>query len=265
MNLSLTSSLDITCILFLCLSYLPRSSNYLEDLATSPPFLSSISKYIGHLDPVIRRLGMALAEYLADVSGRKLQFGDWDGDKDGRDWIRHLRLLVQSPDVLTSHSDDKVDAVAQFHAPPLGESPPTVPKVTSSVVFNAIDSDDESVVGYDSSPSSSRPPSPTSSDLEEVEKDPTLRVGGGLNKQKIVRPIYLASLGELLRPSKVQEEDQFQKLQMALTYGEELIRRKKDYGTELGMRCSPGFIDIPSPDARGECGKLGTCFHRLTR
>ncbi len=175
---------------------------------------------------------MAFAEYLADVSGRKLHFGDWDGDKDGRDWIRHLRLLVQSPDVLASQSNDKVDTVAQFHARPLGELPPTVPQVTSPVV---VDSDDESVVGYDSSPSSSRSPSPTPSDLEEVEKDPTLRVGGGFNRQKIVRPIYLVSLGELLRPSKVQEEDQFQKLQMALTYGEELIRRKKDYGTELGM------------------------------
>ena len=174
---------------------------------------------------------MAFAEYLADVSGRQLQFGDWDGDKDCRDWIRHLRLLVQSPDVLVSHKDDTVDTIAQSHTPPLGELPPTELKLT---VVKAVDSDDESIIGYDSSRSSSRPPSPTPSDLEEIEKDPTLRVGGGLNKQKIVRPIYLANLGELLRPSKAQEEDEFQKLQIALTHGEELIRRKKDYGTELG-------------------------------
>ncbi|KAF8333991.1 telomere length regulation protein-domain-containing protein [Cantharellus anzutake] len=232
-NLLVSRHRYITCILFLCLSYLPKSSKHLEELATSPSFLSSVSKYIGNLDPIIRRLGMALAEYLAELSGRTLQFGDWDGDKDGRDWIRQLRVLVRSPDVLAQHHNDEMNVGDQLDELNPRDLIPVERKDASHIIFKAADSDDESVVGYGSSPSSSRPPSPTPSELDEIENDPTLRVGGGLSKQRIVRPVYLVTLGELLRPSKAQEEDQFQKLQMALTHGEELIRRKKDYGTEL--------------------------------
>ena len=55
---------------------------------------------------------------------------------------------------------------------------------------------------------------------------------------KIARPVYLAQLGQMVRPtSGVKSEDepeQVRKLQVALDVAEELIRRKRAYGTELG-------------------------------
>ena len=89
------------------------------------------------------------------------------------------------------------------------------------------DSDDDSLVGYsDASPSSSRSPSPTPSYLEEVANDPMLNTS---TREKVQRPVYLMQLLELLRARTEPE-----KLEVALRWGEELIRRKRDYGTELG-------------------------------
>jgi len=90
-----------------------------------------------------------------------------------------------------------------------------------------VDSDDDSLVGYsDESRSSSRSPSPTPSYLEEVANDPMLNTS---TRAKIQRPVYLIQLLELLRARTEPE-----KLEVALKWGEELIRRKRDYGTELG-------------------------------
>jgi telomere length regulation protein len=109
-------------------------------------------------------------------------------------------------------------------------------KSSKTVLLDAnagFDSDD-SLTGY-ASPTSSRSASPTPSELEEIEQDPTLRVG----IKKIPRPVYLAQLGELVRStSGVQNNDNNQeadKIEMALDCGEELIRKKQYYGVELGM------------------------------
>jgi telomere length regulation protein len=48
-------------------------------------------------------------------------------------------------------------------------------------------------------------------------------------REKVQRPVYLMQLLELLRARTEPE-----KLEVALRWGEELIRRKRDYGTELG-------------------------------
>lgn len=37
-----------------------------------------------------------------------------------------------------------------------------------------------------------------------------------------------------MRPSAEEGQEEFKKIEIALTWGEELIRRKRDYGTELG-------------------------------
>lgn len=98
------------------------------------------------------------------------------------------------------------------------------------------DSDDDSVQGYSSEEDSDRAPSPTPSELEEIEKDPTLNVG----VKKIPKPVYLAQLGQLVRSTNVglksAENDEPDKIEMALNCGEELIRRKRNFGMELG-RC----------------------------
>lgn len=213
----------------------------------------------------MRLMGMAVAEEVATLSGRSLHFDAWEGDKDGRGWIRRLRALVKARDVdvpeedvlavmSTSLGDDDgvhatADAQASASAPQT--QPAAVEESTtqrrSTKPPRKVDSDDDSLIGYGSSPSSSRAPSPTPSELDEIEQDPTLRagtgLGGGLKKKKIVRPVYLVSLGELMRPTANQGQEEFQKIEMALAHGEELIRRKRDYGTELG-KClfSSSFI-----------------------
>lgn len=216
------------------------------------------------MDHSIRRMGMAVAEEVAKLSGRKLEFGDWEGETDGRTWIRQLRELIKArdadvvdapPEMETEKGDANVHTASPAAQLPLpSTSDKTYAKhvgtsrdatadgkrVTKPIIHSRPqepDSDDDSLVGYDSEPSSSRAPSPTASELEEIEKDPTLRTGDGLKKgKKIVRPVYLASLGELLRPSASEGDEEAKKVEMALTFGEELIRRKRDFGTELGMQ-----------------------------
>jgi hypothetical protein len=57
--------------------------------------------------------------------------------------------------------------------------------------------------------------------------------------KKVARPVYLKQLGDLLRSSggKTSSDDPHEadKIEMGLNCAEELIRKKRDYGTELGM------------------------------
>ena len=222
------------------LSYFPSTSSYLKEIANSPKFLSSVSKYIGNLDPTIRRIGMAVAEYVAELSNRKLDFGDWDGDTQGRAWIRDIRTLLKHPDGYAedpapdSDDEDENHSVSRTTVDYLALSLPSESRRPPKERQTQVHDSDDSLSAYASSSSSSRVPSPTPEELEEIEKDPTLRSGGGLNKKKVTRPVYLADLGELLRPTKAGEQDEYEKLDMGLQHAEELIRRKKDYGTELG-------------------------------
>jgi telomere length regulation protein len=233
-------ALDISALLMISLSYFPPTSPYLKDLANSPQFLSSVSKYIGNLDPIIRRIGMAVAEYVAKLSNRKLDFGDWDGDTQGRMWIRDIRALLDEADGFVkdaapdSDDEDEDDDALHTTVDPLISTPASEPQRPPKTRQTPVYDSDDSLSGYASSSSSSRAPSPTSEELDEIEKDPTLRSGGGLNKKKVIRPVYLADLAELLRPTKAGEQDEYEKLDVGLQHAEELIRRKRDYGTELG-------------------------------
>lgn len=231
----------MTVLLLLIVSYLSApsgSSTAVASLAFSPAFIKSISTYITHLDPSVRRCGMLVAEEVARVSGKKLDFGDWDGDNHGKVWCRSVRKLMDSRDAdfeLTDDSDDEADDPepdVNVEEPPASDE--EAGRVTPSLKQEGYDSDD-SLTGYVSSPSSSRSPSPTPSELEEIEKDPTLRV----TQKKIPRPVYLAQLGEMIRPTTVkkgeEEEIQAQTIEIALDTAEELIRRKRNYGTELGQ------------------------------
>lgn len=190
---------------------------------------------------------MLVAEEVAKMSGRSLELGEWDGEKDGRGWIRKLRELMQGSDrdAVIVFDDEHHAEPEQTKAPPSpvhptkeGPSPPAVQSKPAIISSREPDSDDDSLIGYDSSPTSSRAPSPTPSELAEIEADPSLRTSGGVElkkgAKKIVRPVYLVTLGELMRPSAEEGQEEFKKIEMALTWGEELIRRKRDYGTELG-------------------------------
>lgn len=179
---------------------------------------------------------MLAAEVFSQLSGKKLDFGDWDGDDSGKKWARELRKLLRLRDVdadlnRLESADPKAIHVGASSPPRTSlEDVPT--KVTFKGSTTGYDSDD-SVTGY-ASASSSRSASPTPSELGDIEKDPSLNVG----VKKVPRPMYLAQLGELLRStggSKSNDDPhEADKIEMSLNCAEELIRKKKGYGTELG-------------------------------
>jgi telomere length regulation protein len=231
------------------------SAPQVVSLALSPAFISGIGHYIGHLDYSIRRCGMLVAEVVAHRAGKKLDFGDWDGDDTGKPWARELRLLITARDVdadieVEDEADDEEQSPLSTEAESVGlkeiftegahqhsegvkVSPGPKPVVSTA---NAGYDSDDSLTGYASS--SSRSTSPTPSELEEIEHDPTLRVG----IKKIPRPVYLVQLGELVRSTSGlksnESEQEADKIEMALNCGEELVRKKQGYGVELGMlRC----------------------------
>lgn len=191
---------------------------------------------------------MLTAEVIAHHTDKKLNFGDWVGDEHGKLWARQLRLLIGGRDV-----DEDLDILVEEaqSAPQLSELDDEVVEIQSPATMHVdanaeaarpkpvaahagYDSDD-SLTGY-ASPSSSRSASPTPSELEEIERDPTLRVG----IKKIPRPVYLAQLGELVRnlsgPNNTEADQEADRIEMALTCGEELIRKKQGYGVELGAQ-----------------------------
>ena len=229
--------IDLTLLFLTTISYLPASSSTLRELAVSVPFIRSISTYIGHLDPSVRRCGMLVAEEVARWTGKQLDFKDWDGDNGGKPWARGVRQLLGVKDTDADILDDEggcelaVEEILEEDAfEPTSE--PVQPPRPFCAPSEDPDSDD-SLTGY-ASPPSSRSPSPTPSELAEIEKDPTLRVG----RTKISRPVYLAQLGEMIRgPSGLktdQENQDGDRIEIALDVAEELIRRKRGYGKELG-------------------------------
>ncbi|KAJ6547365.1 telomere length regulation protein-domain-containing protein [Mycena capillaripes] len=225
----------ITALLLITLSYFPPSSPKLQSLALSPPLISGVGKYIAHLDSSVRRCGMLAAEVVAHFSGKKLDFGDWEGDDAGKAWARKVRQLLMARDVDANLNDagevpppaDDTE-IEQISTPGIQSAQTRRP--TTSDTEASYDSDD-SLSGYVSQ-SSSRSNSPTPSELAEIEKDPTLGVG----VKKVPRPVYLAQLGALIRPAgglKVDESQLANEVEMGIDCAEELIRKKMGYGTEL--------------------------------
>ncbi|OSX64936.1 hypothetical protein POSPLADRAFT_1044368 [Postia placenta MAD-698-R-SB12] len=227
----------MTSLLLLTLASARPPEPTFQSLAFSPPFIRAISTYISHLDPAVRRCGMLVAEEVARGAGKKLDFGDWDGHGHGRDWCRRLRALMRERD-----ADADVDL-----APALEDEAETPGRPARPTVQDAGYDSDDSLTGYASPPASSRSASPTPSELEEIERDPTLRVG----QKSVPHPVYLAQLGELVRSTSgvrsEQEDMQAQKHEVALNVAEELIRRKRAYGTELeenAVNLVHGFLGL---------------------
>ncbi|KAG6832422.1 hypothetical protein H0H87_001582 [Tephrocybe sp. NHM501043] len=228
----------MTSLFLIAISYLPPSSEVTMSISLSPLFISGIGLYVGHLDPSVRRCGMLAAEFVAQRVGKKLDFGDWDGEDSGKPWARELRELLKYRDVdvdtdSTGASED-IDPLKNVESSRNYEeitAPGARARATFSGPPSGYDSDD-SITGY-ASASSSPSASPTPSELADIEKDPTLNVGA----KKVPRPVYLAQLGDLLRNTggakSTNEPHDADKIEMALNYAEELIRKKRNYGTEL--------------------------------
>lgn len=244
----LSQHLYMSALLILAITQFPCLSPQVEAVALSPSFVSAIGTYIGHTDNSIRRCGMLVAEIVASRVGKSLDFGDWDGDDDGRSWAREMRVLCTWGDTVSDPrledwddiginegvaSNDEVEGNLSQNPPLESEvSPPRSSGIrTTDIPTDAGYDSDDSLTGY-ASPSAGSP-SPTPSELLEIEQDPTLHVG----VKKISRPVYLAQLGTLVRNThgldSREESREAEKIEMALTAGEDLIRRKRDFGTEL--------------------------------
>ncbi len=185
---------------------------------------------------------MLVAEEVARLTQKKLEFAGWEGDADILKWARDVRQLIRARDVdadLEAFQEEKEEEGKKSHAVEQTTSKDT----DLSQRSDDYDSDD-SLTGY-ASPPSSRSSSPDPKDLEEIARDPTLNVVA----KKVPRPVYLAQLGELLRgkpglsAQKPDEPHEADRIEMALNVAEELMRKKKDYGTELGLEIF-GFLCI---------------------
>lgn len=182
---------------------------------------------------------MLVAEEVATLAGKKLDFGDWEGEDADRTWARSLRNLIREQDIETEGTQILVGEGQGPTTPETSGTPSSRDPANSRDAIRAEntadpDSDDDSVQGYAPEEDSDRASSPTPSELEEIEKDPTLNVG----VKKVPKPVYLGQLGELVRSTnaglKSAENNEPDKVEMALNCGEELIRRKRNFGTELG-------------------------------
>ncbi|KAL5519659.1 TEL2 [Sanghuangporus vaninii] len=225
----------LTTALILAIYSLPTSHPAIQSLAFSGAFIGAISLYISHLDPCVRRCGMLAAELLAERTNKKLDFKQWEGEGEGREWARAVRTLAKkrdadveeaTADVLRLEPMDVDDQRTEIR----GEEPVSSSVVTHVQLSETTHDSDDDLEGYAVSPTSSRSPSPTPSELEEIERDPTINVG----KKKIPRPVYLFDLSQLIASSKKSDDpENADRIQMALDCAEELIRRKKNFGFEL--------------------------------
>lgn len=241
-----------TSLLLLIISSLPSSSNHVRELALEPSLINAVGIYIGHQDASVRRCGMLVGETVASKAGKTLQFDGWEGDEPGRAWCRTLRTLIVGRDIdVAPSAEDEVADPIDGQAPAETRSTPTdsrTPKPSPAarnrkpasdttknpplITVLSGDESDDSLEGY-ASDTSSRAPSPTQSELDDIEKDPTLVV----QPKKAQKPVYLVQLGEMIRGhTGLQAPDgneEAQKLEVALDAAEDLIRRKRDYGSEL--------------------------------
>ncbi|ORY33418.1 telomere length regulation protein-domain-containing protein [Naematelia encephala] len=186
---------------------------------------------------------------------KRLRFtGMWEGQGEGKEEARWLRSAVSVRDQEASLADDltgdnwllgwdrealrprSVPESMKEQPPQAGPSKPrgralskvTLPKERPKIVMLDDDQLADPLEGYASiSPSSSRSPSPTPSYLEEVAADPSLALDATQNK-KLAKPVYIPQLIELLK-----ERDKPDHIEMGLKWGEQLVRAKRSFGTEL--------------------------------
>ncbi|KAK7043631.1 telomere binding protein [Paramarasmius palmivorus] len=209
----------ITLLLLLTTVHLPSSS------LDSSRFISAVSMYISQMDNSVRKCGMLVAEVIAERAGKKLDFGDWDGDE----WAKEARRLIREKDINLDAEEVEAEEI-ELNAT---EEMPMIAEVSTKHSVT-VDSDDESLAGYDSPPSS-RSASPAPSELDEIAQDPSLGVG----KKKVARPVYLAQLGALLRgpigltDGGTNASEEADKIDVALDVAEDLVRKKRAFGTEL--------------------------------
>lgn len=91
---------------------------------------------------------------------------------------------------------------------------------------------DDTLTGY-ASETSSNDSEHSFGELSEIANDVSLRSGA---KTKVIRPVYINQLVQYLRSGgTANDQESSMKVEIALKYCEDLVRRKADFGSELGM------------------------------
>lgn len=192
----------------------------------------------------------AFKEPKAPRGPKKLRFtGIWDGSGQGQEecaWLRRC-VGVRDGDASLDSEDPKAwllgwDAAPEPAAEASAPTPAPAPaakekkekergrshtKPKPKIVMLDDEQLEDPLEGYASSAASSRSPSPTPSFLEEVAADPTLALDAS-KKRKLKRPVYVRQLVELLR-----DKDKPESIELALQWGEGLVRAKRGFGTEV--------------------------------
>ncbi|KZV98748.1 hypothetical protein EXIGLDRAFT_285525 [Exidia glandulosa HHB12029] len=216
----------MTLLLLLAVARFSHKDSELLHLARSSTFMAAIPVYIGHIDPSVRRCGLLVPEEVATRTGRKLKFEGLDEDE----WACAIRRLLEASDLDVDVDADEVSSttVEPAAVEPASDDDELLSKADERVP----DSDDDSLVGYDSDDASSRGASPTLEELDEIAKDPSLAVGRPKRPRK---PVYLLDLAKMLQETPKPEEaaEHADRIGVALQSAEELIRRKEGYGFEL--------------------------------
>jgi telomere length regulation protein len=215
----------LSSLLLLSLASTANPTAQATTIASSARFISAVGKYISHQDPSIRRCGLLVAEIITEMSGNPLRFGGWDGVGEGRDWARSLRAAMKEPETTIEevHGESSVSNDEDTLNSRITED-----TTLSNRTMN-YDSDD-SLEGYISDKSIEIGPS--EQELEEMEKDASLR---GAQGSRPIRPVYIVQLLQLLQPvAKNESNTEAEKQDIGLNASEELIRRKRGFGTELG-------------------------------
>jgi telomere length regulation protein len=205
-------------LILLFLSYREDEGELAKKVGCNQSFITSIGNYISHLEKSIRLCGLLVAEVVAERSGKQLSFGVWDGGERGQLWAKATKKLLA-----TSLRADPNPGVIR-------PSEQNESSTSSGDVGDGGGDSDDSQTGYESEVNSeASSPSPT--ELTAMEKDATLRSG---LKTKVIRPVFISQLLSYLRASSASDnEESAEKVEIALKSCEDLIRRKKDYGTEL--------------------------------
>lgn len=207
-----------------------------QNLSLSPSFITAIGCYISHMDESIRLCGMLVAEVLSSLSEKVLAFDVWDGEDETRLWAHRVRELIKGRDTNVNGTDLQGANIAHDEeeiTQPEPQIQDIIPVADNQIVLtdDGFDSDD-SVTGYAPYLSALA----ASTELAEVEKAPVLSLG----IKRISRPLYLSQLGALLRSrddnGQSVQSSAADNVEMALNSAEDLIRRKIDFGSELGAR-----------------------------
>ena len=186
------------------------------------------------------------AKTKAPRGSKRLKFGSgmWEGQGEGREeamWLRSSvgvrdreAVLSEDPEAWLlgwnrSKEDDTVAVSAPSRIRPARSAKPARAKSPKRPKIVMLDDEqlEDTMEGYDQPSPSSRSPSPDQAYLDEVAADPSLALDTQ-QKKKIQRPVYISQLLGLIK-----DREKPDCLEMALEFGESLIRAKRSFGGEL--------------------------------